>query len=83
MVNRPAQTRREFLRLGLAGVGAVPWLASGCAGPGAGLLAPADGPAVFVILSGGGTPLTNNYSQYLQARAWAGWLARTRPTAPR
>jgi hypothetical protein len=82
-VSGPAQTRREFLRLGLAGVGAVPWLASGCAGPGAGLLAPADGPAVFVILSGGGTPLTNNYSQYLQARAWAGWLARTRPTAPR
>ena len=82
-MTRRAQTRREFLRLGLAGVGAVPWLASGCAGPGAAALAPADGPAVFVILSGGGTPLTNNYSQYLQARAWAGWLARTRPAAPR
>lgn len=81
----PAQTRREFLRLGLAGVGAAPWFASGCASPGTGglELASTTGPAAFVILSGGGTPLTNNYSQYLQARAWAGWLARTRPTAPR
>ncbi len=84
-MSRPAQTRREFLRLGLAGVGAVPWLTSGCAGPGGGAmgLAPAGGPTAFVILSGGGTPLTNNYSQYLQARAWAGWLARTRPSVPR
>ncbi|MFI5337913.1 MAG: hypothetical protein ACHQ5A_14080, partial [Opitutales bacterium] len=33
---------------------------------------------VFVLLSGGGTPLTNNYSQYLQARALAADLQRTR-----
>jgi hypothetical protein len=29
---------------------------------------------VFVLYSGGGTPLTNNYSQYLQARAVSSFL---------
>ncbi len=33
----------------------------------------------YVLLSGGGTPLSNNYSQYLQARAVADHLARTCP----
>ena len=31
----------------------------------------------FVVISGGGTPLSNNYSQFLQARALNDWL-RTR-----
>jgi len=43
-----------------------------------------DGAAVrprdaYVLLSGGGTPLSNNYSQYLQAAALAGWLQRDFP----
>src|SRR4051812_42467899 len=31
----------------------------------------------FVMLSGGGTPLSNNYSQFLQARAMAGFFERS------
>ena len=31
---------------------------------------------VFVLLSGGGTPLSNNYSQYLQAKAYATYFER-------
>jgi len=34
---------------------------------------------VYVLLSGGGTPLTNNYSQYLQASAVAQHLRETYP----
>lgn len=33
----------------------------------------------FVLLSGGGTPLTNNYSQYLQAREMTAHLQRSYP----
>ena len=33
----------------------------------------------YVLLSGGGTPLTNHYSQYLQARALAAFLGREFP----
>ena len=33
----------------------------------------------YVLLSGGGTPLTNNYSQYLQARAVAAFFERECP----
>lgn len=33
----------------------------------------------YVLLSGGGTPLTNNYSQYLQARAIAAFFERECP----
>lgn len=33
----------------------------------------------YVLLSGGGTPLTNNYSQYLQAQAMANHLQATYP----
>ena len=33
----------------------------------------------YVLLSGGGTPLTNHYSQYLQARALADFLGREFP----
>jgi hypothetical protein len=33
----------------------------------------------YVLLSGGGTPLSNNYSQYVQARALADHLLRVRP----
>jgi hypothetical protein len=33
----------------------------------------------FVLLSGGGTPLTNNYSQYLQARSVETYFARRYP----
>lgn len=42
----------------------------------------APGPAprhAYVLLSGGGTPLSNHYSQYLQARAVADHLLRTCP----
>ena len=41
-----------------------------------------QGPArdVFVILSGGGSPLDNNFSQYLQAKAMAEGFARGRPS---
>ncbi len=74
-----------FLALPVAG-----WLA-GCstspeAGPSA--AAPSAGAPVplrpvsrdaYVLLSGGGTPATNNYSQYLQARAVAGFLEREAP----
>lgn len=49
----------------------------------AALLAAAAGPLpardVYVLLSGGGTPLTNNYSQYLQARAMAAFLQERYP----
>ncbi|MFO1451042.1 MAG: hypothetical protein U1F61_22985 [Opitutaceae bacterium] len=72
-----------FLLLSLA-----TWLAS-CTSPGPGAAVPASPKAVpvqaqptgprgehdaFVVLSGGGTPLSNNYSQYLQARALNDWL---------
>ena len=41
---------------------------------------PAAGPHdAFVLLSGGGTPLTNNYSQYLQAKELGAHLQRTYP----
>lgn len=33
----------------------------------------------FVLLSGGGTPLSNNYSQYLQAKAMGGFLLARYP----
>lgn len=33
----------------------------------------------YVLLSGGGTPLSNNYSQYLQAEALSAWLQRSYP----
>src|SRR6185503_6822480 len=33
----------------------------------------------FVVISGGNSPMDNNYSQYLQARAVAGWLDQTYP----
>lgn len=34
---------------------------------------------VYVLLSGGGTPMTNNYSQYLQARGVAAFFERECP----
>lgn len=34
----------------------------------------------YVLLSGGGTPLTNHYSQYLQAREMTAYLERTYPS---
>jgi hypothetical protein len=38
---------------------------------------PSDTPRdAYVLLSGGGTPLSNNYSQYLQARAIAAFFGR-------
>ncbi|MBL9186044.1 MAG: hypothetical protein JNK23_01060 [Opitutaceae bacterium] len=40
---------------------------------------PAASRDAYVLLSGGGTPLSNNYSQYLQARALAEHLGRTCP----
>jgi hypothetical protein len=36
----------------------------------------------LVLLSGGGTPLSNHYSQYLQARALAAFFARNYPNEP-
>jgi hypothetical protein len=57
----------------------------GCAGPsgdpGIGRAPEPAGVArdAFVVLSGGGTPFTNHYSQYVQARALAQWLEETQP----
>ena len=53
----------------------------------AAVAAPRPAPAgkahnAFVLLSGGGTPLSNNYSQYLQARAVAEFFARRYPSDP-
>jgi hypothetical protein len=44
----------------------------------------ASGPPrdVFVLLSGGGTPLSNNYSQYLQAKAFATYFERRHGDRP-
>jgi hypothetical protein len=49
-----------------------------------GLLALVTGPALsardaYVLISGGGTPLNNNYSQYLQARAMADFFHQHYP----
>ncbi|HRI83441.1 MAG TPA: hypothetical protein PLF88_13440, partial [Opitutaceae bacterium] len=33
----------------------------------------------YVLISGGGTPLNNNYSQYLQARAIAAFFEQNYP----
>ena len=42
--------------------------------------APAAKPRdAYVLLSGGGTPLSNNYSQYLQAKGIAAYLGRECP----
>lgn len=51
------------------------------AGPPLTLAAPGAGRGrdAYVLLSGGGTPLSNNYSQYLQARAIAGFFGRECP----
>lgn len=44
------------------------------------VLAPSTTPRdAYVMLSGGGTPLSNNYSQYLQARAMADYFGRELP----
>ena len=40
---------------------------------------PVAGRDAFVVLSGGGTPLSNNYSQYLQAKALNEWLRARYP----
>ena len=47
--------------------------------PAATVPASAQARDVYVLLSGGGTPLSNNYSQYLQAGALAGWLQQDFP----
>jgi hypothetical protein len=52
-------------------------LFAGCAGTDVG---PRGGQRdVYVLISGGGTPLSNNYSQYLQAKAFADAFARSQP----
>lgn len=61
--------------------GAVGWLRAGvlasCVlGVNAAVAAPQD---AWVVLSGGGTPATNNYSQYLQAQALNRWLRQHVP----
>lgn len=65
-------------RLLLAALGLL--LLGGCAGPemasGQGRGAARE---VYVLISGGGTPLSNNYSQYLQAKAFADAFARHQP----
>lgn len=43
------------------------------------LVAPGHARDAYVLLSGGGTPLTNNYSQYLQAREVANHLRQSYP----
>ncbi|MBI5689800.1 MAG: hypothetical protein HZC55_06845 [Verrucomicrobia bacterium] len=57
---------------------------AGCAGPGGPpeprfAARPAAARDAYVVFSGGGTPLSNNYSQYLQAQALAGALQRRAP----
>ena len=59
-------------------------LLAGCAGPDVAPRANQAGQRdVYVLISGGGTPLSNNYSQYLQARAFAGFLEERYPDRPR
>lgn len=43
----------------------------------------AQGMDVFVLLSGGVSPMANNYSQFLQAKAVSTWLERTYPDNPK
>ncbi|MEY4089547.1 MAG: hypothetical protein RJB55_1818 [Verrucomicrobiota bacterium] len=52
---------------------------AGCGTGPAGGGAPRD---AFVLLSGGGTPLSNNYSQYLQAKAFATYFERRHADRP-
>jgi len=52
---------------------------AGCRTGPAGGGAPRD---AFVLLSGGGTPLSNNYSQYLQAKAFATYFERRHADRP-
>lgn len=75
---------------------AAAWaLLAGCAAPVAVAPTPAPEPAArrveaarppaktgdaFVVISGGGTPLSNNYSQFLQARALNDWLRARYPS---
>lgn len=64
-------------------------LLAGCASQPGSSAAPAATPApargvagphdAFVLLSGGGTPLSNQYSQYLQAQAMTAFLQKTYP----
>lgn len=62
-----------FVTLGMLLVG-------GCAGPEiSSVERRAAARDVYVLISGGGTPLSNNYSQYLQARAFADAFARSQP----
>ena len=52
----------------------------GCVAPEAPSLEPRGAARdVYVLISGGGTPLSNNYSQYLQAKAFADAFARSQP----
>jgi len=75
----------------LAGL-AAGWLTGCSSSPGGVATSPTEPPRVigaaphasgprdaFVLLSGGGTPATNNYSQYLQARAIAEYFERECP----
>lgn len=78
----PGRSRWSFGAARLIALAAVAWLA-GCR---TGDLTPvAPGSAVppardaFVVLSGGGTPTSNNYSQYLQARAMAAFFRERYP----
>lgn len=52
---------------------------AGSVGTNARAVAPRGEHDAFVVLSGGGTPLSNNYSQYLQARALNDWLRERYP----
>jgi hypothetical protein len=72
--------------IGLAGCASSPeagtpnvTAAAAASAPAGGARERADASDVYVLLSGGGTPLSNNYSQYLQARAMAGFFAREYP----
>ena len=82
----------SLLAIGLASCAAPPTSGPAAAGPGgqmgrsaapsgvARVAAPRGEPRdAFVLLSGGGTPMTNNYSQYLQAKAMTAFFARGFP----
>ncbi len=65
---------------GLLAGGLALFALGGCVSPPEAATPPRD---AYVVLSGGGTPLSNNYSQYLQARAFAGFLEARFPGQPR
>ncbi|MBC7365762.1 MAG: hypothetical protein H7343_02945, partial [Undibacterium sp.] len=80
-------SRRQLCGFAMVALGLM--LLGGCAAPA--VVGPTPSPArevnrpqvgpgdAFVVISGGGTPLSNNYSQFLQARGLNDWLRARYP----